>query len=416
MKHQEDLEKAFLIGIRNPKESIESAESSLEELVKLTETAGAYVFKKELVTLREYNPALLIGKGKAYEIKENLSDCELVIIDAELTPIQQKNLEDLFEIKLIDRTALILDIFATHAKSLEGKLQVELAQLNYLSPRLKGKGFVLSRLGGGIGTRGPGETKLEVDRRKIRDRIATLKEKLEKIERVRRERRTLRHKRAIPVVALVGYTNAGKSTLLNSLTESAVLSEDKLFATLDPTTRRLKFPEGREILFTDTVGFIKRLPILLIEAFKSTLEETKDADLLIHIVDISHRDWEEQYKEVKKILKEIGAEKPTILAFNKIDRLKEEEISYLKLESFEELSKVFISAKSRKGLDNLIGEVRKFFEEEFVDLEGLFPFSKSSMIDEVKKWGILNQLEYREEGFYLKGKVPSFIKARIYKK
>lgn len=410
---QEKPEKALLVGIKNPKDTLEGAISSLEELVRLTETAGAVVAKKELVSLREINPSILIGKGKLEELRSKLDDCDLIIVDAELTPVQQKHLEDAFSLKLIDRTALILDIFATRAKSNEGKLQVELAQLNYLLPRLKGKGFVLSRLGGGIGTRGPGETKLEVDRRKIRDRIALLKDKLSKIERIRKERRSLRSKRDIPVVALVGYTNAGKSTLLNTLTESSVLSEDKLFATLDPTTRKLRFPEGREILFTDTVGFIKRLPVLLIEAFKSTLEEARSADLLVHIVDITHKDWEQQYKEVKKILKEISADKPTILAFNKIDMLSESDIKYLRIESFEEISKVFISAKKREGLDCLIKEVRRFFEMDFVDIEGFFSFSKASIIDEVKRFGILEKIEYKEEGFYIKGRVPQALRNKI---
>ncbi len=416
MKQLENPEKAYLIGIRNPREVLETAESSLDELEKLTETAGAEISGKELVSLREYNPALLLGKGKVYEVKEKLSDCQLVIIDAELTPIQQKNLEDIFEKKLVDRTALILDIFATRAKSLEGKLQVELAQLNYLLPRLKGKGFVLSRLGGGIGTRGPGETKLEVDRRKIRDRISILKNKLEKIGRVRKERRVLRQKKEIPVVAIVGYTNAGKSTLLNAITESEVLSEDKLFATLDPTTRKLKFPEGREILFTDTVGFIKRLPVLLVEAFKSTLEELLDADLLIHLVDLSHKDWEEQYKQVNKILNEIGARSPVILAFNKIDKLTEEVVNYIKIEKFSELSKVFISAKNKVGLDELIREVRAFFEQDFVNIEGYFDFSESALISDIKKLGILEKLEYFDKGFKIKARVPAWLKYRIHNK
>ncbi len=356
--------------------------------------------------LRECNPSLFIGKGKAEEIKEKATDCDLIIFDAELTPAQQRNLEEFFEKKLVDRTGLILDIFATRAKTHEGKLQVELAQLNYMLPRLKGKGFVMSRLGGGIGTRGPGETKLEVDRRKIRDRITKIKERLEKIAATRKSHRVLRKKTETPVVALVGYTNAGKSTLLNVLTKADVLTENKLFATLDPTTRKLVFPEGREILFTDTVGFIKRLPVLLIEAFKSTLEEAVEADMLLHVVDISSENWEKQYSEVKKILLQIGATQPTILTFNKIDAVPEEKITFLKLEKFPEKNVVFVSAKEKKGLENLVNAVRGVIEADWVETTVSIPFTHTRLIDTIKKQGNLKKIETSEAGYKVFATLP----------
>jgi len=305
---------------------------------------------------------------------------------------------------------LILDIFAKRANTHEGKLQVELAQLNYMLPRLKGKGFVLSRLGGGIGTRGPGETKLEVDRRKIRDKITKIKERLDKIANIRKSRRTLRKKREIPVVAVVGYTNAGKSTLLNALTESAVLTEDKLFATLDPTTRKLLFPEGREILFTDTVGFIRKLPILLIEAFQSTLEEAIEADLLIHLIDVSSVNWHKQYLEVKKLLTKIGATQPTILTFNKIDRLSAEELALLKLERFQEESVVFISAQKKIGLQDLINTVRNHIEADWVEIDIFVPFKLGKIIEMIKKYGDLKKIEPVEDGYTVKASVPKNLK------
>lgn len=408
-----EVEKAFLVGIKTKSDTKEDAIISLDELEHLTQTAGGEVYDKIFIELREYNPSLFIGRGKAEEIKNKAESCDLVIFDAELSPAQQRNLEDYFDKKLVDRTGLILDIFAKRAKTHEGKLQVELAQLNYTLPRLKGKGFVLSRLGGGIGTRGPGETKLEVDRRKIRDKITKIKERLENITNIRKSHRILRKKSDIPVVALVGYTNAGKSTLLNSLTESAVLTEDKLFATLDPTTRKLVFPEGREILFTDTVGFIRRLPILLIEAFKSTLEEAVESDLLIHVVDISSKSWEKQYREVKKLLTQIGAIQPTILAFNKIDKIDVEQLNFLKIEPFPESDVVFVSAKEKKGLKDLVDTVRNFVESSWEELNILIPFSAGKLVDIIKKQGNLNEIKPSETGYYIKATVPKNLKSVI---
>ncbi len=412
----EHHEKAYLIGIKNKNETITQAEDSLEELCHLTESAGAIVYGKTIVEIRQYNPALFIGKGKAEEIKHLAEDCDLIIIDADLSPTQQRHLEDFLEKKLVDRTGLILDIFAQRAKSKEGKLQVELAQLNYILPRLKGKGFALSRLGGGIGTRGPGETKLETDRRKIRELISKIKERLKKIEKSRIEKRVSRKKREIPIISLVGYTNAGKSTLLNVLTESNVLAEDKLFATLDPTTRKIIFPEGRPFLITDTVGFIKKLPVFLIEAFKSTLEEITNADLLIHVVDISDKNWEEQYIEVNKILKELGANQPVIVAFNKIDKLGEEEIQLLKIEQTIIEPFVFISALKKQGLKELIKLISSIIEEDWEYIEEHFNFDQSKIIETIKEKGRIENIEYDEKGFTIRAHLPKSLKSKILKR
>ncbi|MCX7769493.1 MAG: GTPase HflX [Proteobacteria bacterium] len=403
------------MGIKDKKDSIIQAEESLEELYHLATTAGAVVEGKVIVEIRQYNPALLIGKGKAEEIKHLSSDCDLIIIDAELTPAQQRNLEDFFEKKLVDRTGLILDIFAQRAKSREGKLQVQLAQLNYILPRLKGRGFALSRLGGGIGTRGPGETKLETDRRKIRLLIQKIKERIERIEKSRFEKRIARKKNEIPVISLVGYTNAGKSTLLNALTDSSVLAEDKLFATLDPTTRKIVYPEMHPFLLTDTVGFIKKLPVFLIEAFKSTLEEIVNSDLLIHVVDLSNKNWEEQYNEVNKILKELGANQPIIVAFNKIDKISEDTLKIFKIEQNISEPYVFISASKKIGLKDLIKKISQSLEEDWELLDEHFAFDKSNIIDIIKSYGRLEKLQYDQTGFSIKAYLPKSYKAKILK-
>lgn len=270
-------------------------------------------------------------------------------------------------------------------------------------------------MGGGIGTRGPGETKLETDRRKIRLLIQKIKERLEKIEKSRLEKRTARKKKEIPVISLVGYTNAGKSTLLNALTESSVLAEDKLFATLDPTTRKIIFPEGRPFLITDTVGFIKRLPVFLVEAFKSTLEEIVNSDLLLHVVDISNKNWEEQYKEVNKILGELGANQPIIVAFNKIDKIDENKLKFLQIEQNIIEPYVFISAYKKTGLEELIKAITNFIEGDWEKLDGHFSFEQSKVIDIIKEHGRIEKLEYDETGFSIIACVPKSYKAKILK-
>jgi GTP-binding protein HflX len=302
-----------------------SPDESLEELARLSETAGLRVEGRIVQTLRDgVSPATFIGAGKVNEVKDAVGEttAQAVIFDDDLAPAQQRNLEQALGVKVVDRTQLILDIFAQHAKSLAGKLQVELAQLEYLRPRLTRQWAHLSRLGGGVGTRGPGETQLEVDRRRVRERIATLRRRLLDVERTRALQRHERARTPFPCVALVGYTNAGKSTLMNALTRAGVLVKDKLFATLDPTSRRLDLPGGQPVMLIDTVGFINKLPHQLVDAFKSTLEEVRAADLLLHVVDASHPRWEEHKAVVEKVLEEIGAGgKPTLTAFNKLDLL-----------------------------------------------------------------------------------------------
>ncbi|MBI3301345.1 MAG: GTPase HflX [Deltaproteobacteria bacterium] len=300
-------------------------EESLEELNRLSETTGLEVTGTIVQTLREgIHPATFIGAGKVAEVKDLTMEtgASAVIFDDDLSPAQQRNLEKALSLKVIDRSQLILDIFAQRARSLAGKLQVELAQLEYLRPRLTRQWTHLSRLGGGVGTRGPGETQLEVDRRRIRERIATLRRHLQDVERTRSLQRHERARVPFPCVALVGYTNAGKSTLMNTLTHAGVLVEDKLFATLDPTSRRLDLPGGEPVMLIDTVGFINKLPHQLVDAFKSTLEEVRTADLLLHVVDATHPRWAEQQTVVERVLEELGAgDKPTITVFNKLDRL-----------------------------------------------------------------------------------------------
>src|SRR5581483_10210112 len=315
-------QRALLVGTGVGTRSTEEAEASLDELALLADTAGAEPIESVLQRRDHPDPATYIGSGKADELRglADALDVDVVIFDDELTPAQQRNLEKLFARDVVDRVALILDIFAQHAHSQEGMVQVELAQLRYRLPRLRGRGLELSQQGGGIGTRGPGETQLEVDRRRIQRRITKLERDLAQLARTRATQRKARRRRALLRVALVGYTNAGKSTLLNRLTHARVLVEDRLFSTLDPTTRRLQLPGGETILCSDTVGFVRRLPHQLVEAFRSTLEEVAEADLLVHVVDGSAADAERQVEAVRTVLREIGAgDVPELLAVNKTD-------------------------------------------------------------------------------------------------
>ncbi len=316
-----EAERAVLVAAELPQMLLPVGES-LGELARLAETAGLVVVGHAVQPLRRINPATFVGRGKVEALRDQVvaTAADVVIFDDPLTPAQQRNLEKALGCKVIDRSALILDIFARRARSLEGKLQVELAQLQYLLPRLTRQWAHLSRLGGGVGTRGPGETQLEVDRRRVRERIAVLRQRLREVERTRRLHRTERASVPFPTVVLVGYTNAGKSTLMNALTRAGVLVEDRLFATLDPTVRRLRLPEGQTVLLSDTVGFIHKLPHQLVEAFKSTLEEVRTADLLVHVIDVAAPSWPEQARVVEDVLEEIGAgDRPCIRALNKVD-------------------------------------------------------------------------------------------------
>ena len=353
---QQRKERAILVGVELPsnKHTI-SLEDSLEELERLAQTAGADVAQKFTQQLRSITPATLVGRGKVEEIHASVNQLhpDLVIFDEDLTPAQQRNLEATFKVRVIDRSQLILDIFAQRARSNEGKLQVELAQLEYLLPRLTRQWTHLSRLGGGIGTRGPGETQLEVDRRRIREKISYLKRRLKIVERTRSLQRKERGAVPFATVALVGYTNAGKSTLMNALTRAGVLVEDKLFATLDPTLRSLRLPNGDKIMIVDTVGFINKIPHSLVEAFKSTLEEVMSADLLLHLADMSSPLVDEQIGVIEEVLREIGAgEIPTIIVPNKIDLLPEPPQHLFKNRNKDEVC--LISALTGAGIKELL--------------------------------------------------------------
>jgi len=378
-------------------------EDSVEELKQLTDTAGAQVVAKFMQKRPKPDPAFFIGKGKVQELalfvqQENIDLC---IFDDELSPAQQRNIEQAMGIRVLDRTALILDIFAQRARTNEGKLQVELAQLQYNLPRIMGKGLSLSRLGGGIGTRGPGETKLEVDRRRIRDRIAYIKECIGKVKSVRTLHRSGRNKASVPTVSLVGYTNAGKSTLLNTLTNSDIYAKDQLFATLDPTTRQLDLPNKQQAILTDTVGFIQRLPHQLVAAFQSTLEEVVEADVLLHVIDVSHELYKEQSNAVYHVLDQIGAKDKTIITvYNKIDKLPAD--SALPARLAQEENSICISAKANINLDKLLELIAENLKLKAVEEYFLVPYSDSAAAARLHNVGTVLEQEYLAEGTKLK--------------
>lgn len=380
-----------------------SAEDSLEELKQLADTAGAEVVARFLQKRPKPDPAFFIGRGKVQELalyvqQENVDLC---IFDDELSPAQQRNIEQAMGVRVLDRTALILDIFAQRAHTNEGKLQVELAQLQYTLPRIMGKGLSLSRLGGGIGTRGPGETKLEVDRRRIRDRIAYIKGCISKVKNVRTLQRSGRAKASVPTVSLVGYTNAGKSTLLNTLTNSDIYAQDQLFATLDPTTRQLELPNKQQAILTDTVGFIQRLPHQLVAAFQSTLEEVVEADVLLHVIDVSHELYKEQANAVYHVLEELGAKDKTIITvYNKIDKLPEG--SALAERLAKEENSICISAKARLNLDGLLALIAENLKLKSVEESFLVPYSDSAAVSRLHEAGTVLVQEYLAEGTLLK--------------
>ena len=360
----------------------------------------------------QIHPGTYVGKGKLEEIKDLLWETEAdgIICDDELTPAQLGNLRDELNTKVMDRTLVILDIFASRASTSEGKIQVELAQLKYRQSILTGYGTSLSRLGGGIGTRGPGEKKLEMDRRLIKSRIAQLNRELKDVKRHREVTREQRSRNHVPVVAVVGYTNAGKSTLLNKLTGAGILAEDKLFATLDPTTRGLKLPSGQEILLTDTVGFIRKLPHHLIEAFRSTLEEAKYADMILHVVDASNPQMERQMYTVYETLYQLGVqEKPIITAFNKQDRLEET----FTVRDFKADDTVKISARTGEGLYVLQEKLENVLRQQKVAIEQMYSYREAGKIQLIRKYGELIEEEYLEEGILVKAYVPVTIYDKV---
>lgn len=401
-----ETERVLLIGV-----SIfgqELTESLLDELSELAKTAGAETVGRIIQNRDQVHPGTYVGKGKIGEIKDLLWETEAtgIICDDELTPVQMKNLQDELDVKVMDRTLLILDIFAAHASTSEGKVQVELAQLKYRQTRLTGFGTALSRLGGGIGTRGPGEKKLEMDRRLIKSRIAQLNRELREVKRHREVTRGHRKKSRIPVVSIVGYTNAGKSTLLNRLTGAEVLAKDKLFATLDPTTRGLKLPGGQEILLTDTVGFIKKIPHHLVEAFRSTLEEAKYADLILHVADSSNLQVDEQMFTVYETLKslEVG-NKPIITVFNKQDKIDKQQI----VRDFHADYTVKISAKTGEGIFELLETIEAVLREQKIAIECLYEYKDTAKIQLIRRYGELEEEEYREDGIFVRAYVPADI-------
>ena len=367
---------------------------SLEELAELAATAGAEVADTAIQKKETPDKATCLGSGRAEELALQCAaeDIDLVIVDRELTPTQQRNLEDIFPCRVIDRTTLILDIFAGRAQSAEGRLQVELAQLQYRLPRLSGQGTALSRLGGGIGTRGPGESKLESDRRHIRRRIAALREQLEKLDSQRTLRRQRRRKDGIPTVALVGYTNAGKSTLLNALTDAGVLAEDKLFATLDPTARALRLPDGRQVMLVDTVGFVRRLPHQLVQAFRSTLEEAVEADVILNICDASSPYAAEHLQVTGQLLEELGCgEHPILQVMNKWDRV-------IAAPAEETARRVCISARTGQGLPQLLERVAALLPPDRRRVTLLLPFSQGALAEQCRREGQVEREEYVPEG------------------
>ena len=389
---------AVLVGVARSSRETASCERSLDELSRLLDTAGGVEAARVLQLKPTFDPATVIGSGKVAEIAElcRANDIKLAVFDMELSPSQIRNLENAMDdVLVLDRSMLILDIFALHAVSGEGKLQVELAQLRYTAPRLTGKGRELSRLGGTIGTRGPGESKLEEDRRHIHHRIDALSAALKEMEKNRATMRAARERSGIPKVAIVGYTNAGKSTLLNRLTDAGVLSEDKLFATLDPTTRRLTLLPGEDVLLTDTVGLIRGLPHHLVEAFHSTLEEAALADILLILADYSDAEREEEIAVTYKTLKDLGAEgKPTLLVYNKCDAAEEP----VPAPAFIPEDTVYISAKTGEGVDRLLSALLRLVREGKKRYTLLIPYSESGMLNMLYETGRVEDVVYEEEG------------------
>ena len=391
---------AILVGIAERSSEIEECERSLDELERLLDTAGGSAYARVIQVKETFDPRTCIGSGKVKEISDLCKSCgiSLVVFDFELTAAQIRNLENDIsaDVTVIDRSMLILDIFALHAVSGEGKLQVELAQLKYSAPRLMGKGKDLSRLGGGIGTRGPGESKLESDRRHLKERVVTLERRLAELEHNRSVMRAHRDKSGIVKIALVGYTNSGKSTLLNKLTDAGVLSEVKLFATLDPTTRKLALPSGEEVLLTDTVGFIRKLPHHLVKAFKSTLDEVAYADILLLVSDITDPETREHIEVTKEVISDLGAsDKPTIFVYNKLDKL--EDKPFVNSED-----SVAVSAVTGEGIEDMLSLIENAVHKQKRKYDLLIPYTDQSALGAIYKSYSTSDLEYRDDGIFVR--------------
>lgn len=396
-------EKAILVGLYRTRFEKQEAEETLKELEELAITAGAEVVGKVLQRRNEIDPAYFIGKGKVMEIAAMAEELEanLVIFDDNLSPAQHRNIEAIVPAKVLDRTQLILDIFAQRAMTKEGKLQVELAQLTYLLPRLTGRGIHMSRLGAGIGTRGPGETKLEYDRRRIKERIKRIKKEIEDVRNRREIQRKKRKREHVPVVALVGYTSAGKSTLFNYLTKESRQVSSQLFTTLDPVLRRVVLPNGFYFLLSDTVGFIRKLPVELVTAFRATLEETLEADVLLHVVDFSHEDYLEHIEAVEKILSQLGVEeKPVIKVMNKIDLLKDKEV-FLQRNN-RDSNIVYISAKTGEGVSDLLEVIGRTLFSSYEIVEAFVPYQYYPRVKGLLKSGLLLENSHTPDGIRLK--------------
>jgi len=389
-------------------------EESLSELERLADTANGVVVATLTQRRKTPDPRTYLGKGKVEEIRVVIerSEADLVIIDGDISPSQQRNLEKILEAQVIDRTGLILDIFARRAHTAEGKLQVELAQLDYLLPRLANMWSHLERIRGGIGLRGPGETQIETDRRLVRERISMLKNKVDEIRHRRETQRSQRAQSSIPLVSLVGYTNAGKSTLLNALSQAGVFVEDKLFATLDPTTRDVTFPNGTRALVSDTVGFIRHLPTQLVAAFRATLEEVRSAEILIHVVDASNPGWVEQEETVASVLHDLGADdKPTIMAFNKMDQVDDEIILRHLAGNYPHV--VFLAAKQNQGLDELEQTIIEVLRSGWQSVDLRLPLSAGDLTAELHARGEVTFEEYEANGVHLIGRAPDDLAARM---
>lgn len=409
-ENKQEPERLILIGVcvnngRNLSET--ETKESLDELEELIKTAGGMVIHKVIQSREKIHPSTYIGKGKIAEVAELAAELGAtgVVCDDELSPAQLSNLQQELDIKVMDRTLVILDIFAGRAVTREGKIQIELAQLRYRATRLVGLRSSLSRLGGGIGTRGPGEKKLEIDRRLIRDRISVLKREVEDMKQQRELARKNREKNPVTVVAIVGYTNAGKSTFLNKLTSAGVLEEDKLFATLDPTTRNYKLESGQEILLTDTVGFIRKLPHHLIDAFRSTLEEAKYSDIIIHMVDSSNPQMEAHMKTVYETLDNLGVgDKPVITVFNKQDKLEDESVIFRDSRAD---YLVNASIKQGKGIDKILQDVEEIIRNSKKYIAKTFSYNDAGKIQYIRKYGELLKEEYTEDGIYVEAYIPA---------